>query len=280
MPVLYNAVPLLLAGLGALVSELAGSLCIAVEGFMTMGAFFSWLFAYATGYVWLGTVLAVLLAGLAGLGLAVLVEKTRANPFVAGLAFNLLASGLAGSISGSLFHTRGALTGLAFPADSGIGWLLLAVMVLCSTSYIIRWTSVGLCLRCVGLSGESVAFNEGAAFERGIESRRYRVGAWTLCAVLSALAGAAVTWSVGAYIPGGIAGRSWIAIALVFLGFKKAWGVGLAALVLSAAELAVISLQGRVGPGFPITILLGIPQALALVLYAASTVIGKRRPND
>jgi simple sugar transport system permease protein len=80
---------------------------------------------------------------------------------------------------------------------------------------------------------------------------------------------------VGAYAPGGIAGRGWIALAAVYLGFRKVWGVVFAALVFSLAE--------RLGYGFqsfgslPATALLGLPSAAALLLYFVSIVIERRK---
>jgi ABC-type uncharacterized transport system permease subunit len=51
----------------------------------------------------------------------------------------------------------------------------------------------------------------------------------------------------------------------VFLGFRKPWGVFAAALVFALAEMAAQRLQ--IFAGIPAAVLLGLPNALALLLY-------------
>jgi simple sugar transport system permease protein len=105
----------------------------------------------------------------------------------------------------------------------------------------------------------------------------YREGAWALAAFLASLAGAALTFRVGAYAPGGIAGRGWIALAAVYLGGRKVWGVVLAAIVFSFAERLGYSVQSF--GALPATALLGLPSALALGFYFLSQLRRKRFPR-
>jgi simple sugar transport system permease protein len=95
--------------------------------------------------------------------------------------------------------------------------------------------------------------------------------AWATASFLAALAGAALTFRVGVYAPGGIAGRGWIALAAVYLGFRRVWGVALAALVFTLAERLGYGIQ-RFG-ALPPTALLGLPPALALVFYTISRTV-------
>ncbi|MDR0496326.1 MAG: ABC transporter permease, partial [Treponema sp.] len=67
---LNSAAPLMLAGMGALLTDLSGALGIFIEGFMITGAFFSWIFAGWTGSVFWGTFLSATLAALTGWALA------------------------------------------------------------------------------------------------------------------------------------------------------------------------------------------------------------------
>jgi simple sugar transport system permease protein len=92
--------------------------------------------------------------------------------------------------------------------------------------------------------------------------------------LLAALAGAALTFRVGAYAPGGIAGRGWIALAVVYLGFRKVWGVVFAAIIFSFAERLGYGVQGF--GALPGTALLGLPSALALLFYFFSRLFRKR----
>jgi len=264
---LSSSAPLIFAGLGALLSDLSGALGIFIEGFMVMGAFFSWVFAGWMGSVFWGTLAGAALAALTGWVLARYTTWSGANPFIVGLAFNLAASGITLSLSASWFGTKGVLLNPAIilPGKNSFTYMALALLIIISV--FINRTVPGFRLRASGLSPD-------AAPERGIRPGLYREIAWTLAALLASLAGAALTFRVGAYAPGGIAGRGWIALAIVYLGFKKAWGVAAAAIIFSFAER--LGYGGRIFGAIPPTLLLGLPSALALLLYYFSLLLRKK----
>jgi simple sugar transport system permease protein len=233
---------------------------------MSAGAFFSWIFALKTGSPLAGTLISAGAAALAGWALARFVRISGANPFIAGLALNLAVSGLTGSLSAAWFGTKGVLRnpGLTLP-DPG-NFVYAACGLTIAAAFVIGKTGAGLRLRASGLSPE-------AARERGVRPERYREAAWAVAAFLASLAGAALTFRVGAYAPGGIAGRGWIALAAVYLGFRRVWGTAAAALIFTLAERLGYSVQSL---GAPATIFLGLPSALALVLYSVSH-IGRKK---
>ena len=283
---LNSAAPLMLAGLGALLTDLSGALGIFIEGFMITGAFFSWIFAGWTGSVFWGTFISALLAAVTGWGLARFVRLSRANPFVAGLALNLAASGITLSLSAVWFGTKGVLLNPAIKIPGPVkiplienipvlGQLLSGNNPFTYTAWIaavlvaiaLKRTVPGLRLRAAGLSPDASA-------ERGIRPGLYFEGAWALAAFLAALAGAALTFRVGAYAPSGIAGRGWIALAAVYLGFRKPWGVVLAAIAFSLAERLGYGVQSF--GTLPATALLGLPSILALMLYFFAMLFGRR----
>jgi simple sugar transport system permease protein len=258
----------MLASLGALLTDLSGALGIFIEGFMIIGAFFSWIFAGWTGSVFLGTFMSAILAALTGWALGRFVRLSGANPFIAGLALNLAASGVTLSLSAVWFGTKGVLLnpGINIPGPAPFtitAWICVLILAIG-----LKRTVPGLRLQASGLSPET-------ATERGIRPWVYRETAWALAAFLAALAGAALTFRVGAYAPGGIAGRGWIALALVYLGFRKVWGVALAAIIFSFAERLGFGVQGF--SVLPATALLGLPSALALMLYFVSLLLRKRK---
>jgi simple sugar transport system permease protein len=277
---LTAAAPLLLAGLGALLTELSGALGVFIEGFMILGSFFSLVFAVNSGSVWRGTLLAALLGALAGWALARFVRKTRANPFVAGLALNLAAGGVTDYLSQLWFGTKGVLRAPDLPIPGPVfiplvhkipvaGEILsgqlpftyIAWAFIILGGVIIGKTPLGLRLRASGRSPL-------AAEERGLHPAWYREGAWAAAAFLACLAGAALSFRVGAYTPGGVAGRGWIALAAIYLGFRTVRGTAVAALVFALAEYIGLGLQGF--GAVPATVLLGLPSALALLLYTLS----------
>jgi simple sugar transport system permease protein len=294
-----SAAPLVIASTGALFTELAGVLGIFTEGFMSAGAFFFWVITARTGSAFCGMAVSAFTAGLAGWALARFVRKTHINPFIAGLVVNITAGGITDAFSTLWFGTKGVLRNPDFavlrPLNIPIieripllgsvvsghevsvyaSWLVVIAAVL-----FIRRTSWGMGLRASGLSPQ-------AARERGIRPGLYWEAAWAVSAFLAAIAGAFLCFRIGSYTPGCVAGRGWISLAAVYLGFCHAGGVFAAALVFTLAEMATLSFQGfakipaatmglqglaMVSP----TVLLGLPHALALLLYVFSRWIRKK----
>lgn len=91
---MYSA-PLILAGLGGVISEKSGVVNLALEGIMTIGAFMGAAVAFATGNAWLG----FFSAGLAGAMLAFFhagaTVTFKANQTISGIALNFIGPGLA-----------------------------------------------------------------------------------------------------------------------------------------------------------------------------------------
>ncbi|MDR2702224.1 MAG: ABC transporter permease [Spirochaetaceae bacterium] len=284
-----SAAPLVIASTGALFTELAGVLGIFTEGFMSAGAFFFWVITARTGSAFCGMAASAAAAGFAGWALAHFVRKTHANPFIAGLAVNIAAGGITDALSTLWFGTKGvlrnpdfaALRSLNIPVIGKIPLLGSVVsgheisvyvswLTVIAAALFIRRTSWGMRLRASGLSPQ-------AARERGIRPGLYWEAAWAASAFLAAIAGAFLCYRIGSYTPGGIAGRGWISLAAVYLGFRHAGGVFAASLIFALAEMSALSLQGFAK--IPSTALLGLPHALALLLYVFSRWIKNRSKN-
>jgi simple sugar transport system permease protein len=281
-----SAAPLVIASTGALFTELAGVLGIFTEGFMNAGAFFFWVITARTGSAFFGMTISAIAASFAGWALARFVRKTHANPFIAGLVVNIAAGGITDALSTLWFGTKGVLRNpdfavlrpLNIPVIGKIPFLGSVVsgheisvyvswLTLIAAALFIRRTSWGMRLRTSGLSPQ-------AAKERGIRPGLYWEAAWVASAFLAAIAGAFLCFRIGSYTPGGVAGRGWISLAVVYLGFRHAGGVYAAALVFAFAEMSALSLQGFAK--IPATALLGLPHALALLLYVFSRWVRNR----
>ncbi|MDR2865369.1 MAG: ABC transporter permease [Spirochaetaceae bacterium] len=278
---LLSAAPLMLASLGALWTECAGVLSIAIEAWMISGAFTAYCFSLWTGSIPAALFLAALFTAFTGWAAMLFIEKSGADAFIVALALNLGVAGAVPLISARLFGTSGVLRSakLSVPAhtafpffENGVSpFVLLALFCALLSALIIRKTPFGLRLCASGLS-------RAVAFERGINTGRYRRLSWAIAAFLSALGGAALMFRTAVYAPQSVAGRGWLAVAAVFLGFRTVRGVCIAALVFAAADRLLI--QAQVYSAIPATALIGLPSALALILYAAAEFIAKKRRGE
>ena len=230
---LRAATPLLLAGVGELVTERSGVLNLGVEGMMLVGAATGFIGAASSGslVVGLGTAMLGGMALAAVFGLLTL--GLLANQVAAGLALTIFGIGLSALLGAGWEGVP--ITGLAtavWPhlaqASPALQQLLLidplvvvALLLPVGISLFLRKTRAGLVLRAVGESHD-------VAHALGYDVVRVRAAAVLFGGAMSGLAGASLSL---AYTPmwteGLVAGRGWIALALVvFSTWKPLYLVG------------------------------------------------------
>lgn len=256
--ILTASAPLLFATLGALVSEYAGVLAVFMDGAITLSGFICVACAIATGSPVAGYLAATVATVALLFAVARFTERTGANPFITGLAVNLLATGLTSWLSVALFDTRGVIPlGLParFPreAASAVAFSLAVVLALA-----LRHTRVGLVLRVSGSSPEALR-------SRGLSPSRYRTASWCVAAFFAAAAGSALALGLGAWVPNLSAGRGWTALAAVYLGYKRPIPCVAAVILFSVAEYGANAIQGL--SLVPATVVLGLPYLLALLAF-------------
>ena len=121
--IMESAAPLILAGLGGLLTEQAGILNIALEGMILGGAFSALLTAGLTGSLPLALAAAVA-AGLLTAALFNLSSFTlKGNPFIAGLGINILVPALTASLSSMLYGNQGIIRPETIPELPRLGGL-------------------------------------------------------------------------------------------------------------------------------------------------------------
>jgi simple sugar transport system permease protein len=286
IPLVHNAVeimtPFLLAGIGGLFTELAGMLNIALEGLILTGAFFSVVFAAATGSLLLGILLGILCSMLLSVLFGSVTLYLKANVFITGLATNLFASGFTIVLAYHLFKTKGViqfpniprLPALTVPpflqripllgdvlfGHNIIVYLTWAIVVL--SAIVIYRTPFGLRLRGTGL-------NEKTIFSLGLNPRRYQLAGILISGFTCGLAGAMLTIQLAAFVPEISSGRGWIALVAIYLGNKTPWGIFAASFVFGLAESFANYAQGATR--IPINFILALPYLItvvAMILYA------------
>jgi simple sugar transport system permease protein len=242
---IVSGTSLLYATLGEIVGERAGIVNLGLEGIMLIGAATGFAVTASTGYPYLGLTAAVLAGATTNLIFAYLVVGRHANQLATGLALMFFGIGMSaligrpfvgaliaglprldlatGSIGARLIGYD-ALVYLSLPAALFTWWLIFRT----------RW----------GLGVRTVGENPAAAFAAGLRPRRLQYQALAFAGALGGLAGAHIsvavtlTWSEGM-----VAGRGFIAIALViFARWNPLWAVA-GALLFGGAEGLQLQLQ-------------------------------------
>lgn len=239
------AAPFLLATIGLIINERAGVMNLGAEGIMAMSAVTAVLINLAGGDAGLA-----LLGGIgAGLALTaifgVMAVFLRVDQVLAGLVAFALGIGVSGFL-GDGFENQTANGISPFPASwfaflpkilAGIldqDWLTyFAFFAAIAVWFVVERTDLGLRLRAVGEDAP-------AADAAGVNVALYRFGAVLAGGVFCAIAGAHLSL-VGAHIwvDGMVAGRGWIAVAMVTLARWNALRAIAAALLFGAIQALV-----------------------------------------
>jgi len=220
--------PLIFAGMGELVAERTGVINLGVEGMMLIGAVAGFAFCASTG---LGPAAGLLAGAIAGAGaaliFAILALSLAANQAACGLALTIFGVGLSAFV-GQHFVSNSleGLKALDIPVLSEIpfiGSILFHqnyVVYLSILSFFVIWwilaqTKLGLLLKAVGESPES-------AHAMGYPVLLIRYGAVLFGGAMAGIGGAFLsTIYTPLWVENMVAGRGWIAIALVVFAVWK-----------------------------------------------------------
>jgi simple sugar transport system permease protein len=268
---LRAATPLLLAGFGELIAERSGVLNLGVEGMMLVGAAAGFIATAATGNPFLGLLVAALAGALMALLFGFLTLTLRANQVACGLALTIFGVGLSALIG--LPYQGTPITGLATVIWPGLDaatplvqqlmlldpvvWVALLLPVL--VSIFLYRTRRGLVLRAVGESHD-------VAHALGYSVLRVRYAAVLFGGAMAGLGGAYLSL---VYTPmwteNMVAGRGWIALALVvFSAWKPAW------LAAGAVLFGFVTIAQFHAEAFGLDV---SPNLLATLPYLATVVV-------
>lgn len=267
---LAAATPFLLAALGELVVERAGVLNLGVEGLMAFGAVIAFIIVYHGGGHFIAFVAAGVCGALLSLVFALIALGFRANQVATGLAIGILGQGLS-ALFGKSYESmtvkglqKISIPGLSdLPVIGGlftqdiVVWLsLLATLAIWAT---FAFTKTGLVIRAVGE-------NPKAAHAIGYPVITVRVAAVAFGGMMAGLAGA---YASVVYTPlwadGMIAGRGWIAIALVVFGTWLTGRVFLGACLFGAVSLMSLAAQ-TTGLDLPSQLLSSLPYIVTIIV--------------
>lgn len=276
------SVALLLASLGEMFNQRAGVFNLGCEGIMCMGAFLGFLPPYflksgplAPYGILLGFALAMVAGVLLGLLFALVTVTFRAEQGIAGIGLQMLGWGVAGTL---FRHYIGGVTGVdglaawAVPGLSRIPFLgdllfnhnpmvYVAFLMVPASWYVLFRTPWGLKVRAVGTEPR-------AADSMGIHVNRVRYQALMLGGALAGLGGAYLSLcQAKMFADDLVAGRGFIAVALVYFGRWNPIGIMGGALLFSLAQSLQLSIQVG-GIKFPYEFAVMLPYVLVILVLS------------
>jgi ABC-type uncharacterized transport system permease subunit len=286
------ATSIMYATLGEMITERSGILNLGIEGLMIFGAMTAFITTYVTHSLTLG-VCATILVGLAeGLIMAVVYGRIGTNQHVWGVAFTIANFGLAYFIYRLYFGgTAGVMSTITpyapvkIPFLAGIpvlgpilfqqyAYTYVALVLFVIFAIVFKYTIWGLIITVVG-------DNPAAADTAGISVYRTRYFTVTMGAIFMALGGSFLSIAqFNAFLFEIVAGRGWIAIALVTLGNWKPMRCLLAAIAfgfidalqlrMQALGMSQVVIAGTVVT-IPFQLFLALPYVLTILFLLISS---------
>jgi ABC-type uncharacterized transport system permease subunit len=254
---------LLVVALGGLLSERGGILNIGLEGMITAGAFVAIAAARAGAVVPVAIVAGGGAAVMVALLFALFSLRWNANPFIVGLAVNVLAAGTVPLLSEILFGTRGSVR-LEAGGIAVRSVVITAAAILLLVHLVLYHTPLGLRMRIAGEEPEWLR-------TRGVGVKRYQLAGLIGSGLLAGIAGGMLALRVGVYLPNISSGRGWIALVIVYLGYRTPAGLAGAALFFGIMEAIAVRAQAVLG--VPPTILLALPYLLTVIAFVSYAAV-------
>ncbi|HIZ78810.1 MAG TPA: ABC transporter permease [Candidatus Lachnoclostridium stercorigallinarum] len=278
--------PLLLAGLGGMITAKVGLLNLGLEGMMLVGAFTAVIVNYFTGSAFAGLLAAILVCSFMGLVFAVFYLKFKVDNIIISVAFNMFALAITQYLLGVLFGTSGAFASdkirklpeipipflenipvlRAFNSLSVIFWL--ALLITAVLSFVINRTTWGLHIRATGL-------NDNAVNTAGVNATRVRYICVILSGSLCGMGGAYLSTGYLAMFTNNMtAGRGYLGNIASIIGNRTAGGALAGSLLFSFTEGITMKIQAF---GFPSQLIQLIPYLAAFAVVIASACLKRRK---
>lgn len=271
------ATPYLFASIGESFSQRSGVLNLGVEGQMILGAFTAFYVVINTENLWLGVLAAMGVGGLMGLAMGFVSVTLKAQQGISGIGFYLFGLGMSNLLFQTLVGTVETVSGfpdISIPVLSSIpviGELLfkknilvyLAFLLVPVASFVLNKTNLGLKIRAVGENPE-------AADSLGVSVSKIRYFTTIFGGMMSGLSGASLSIALlNVFQLGMTAGQGFIAVALVYFGAWRPWGVLAGALLFSLVNGLQLWIQ-VLGINIPSEFAVMMPYILTILVLTAS----------
>ncbi len=273
--VISSSVPIILAALGGMFTNLVGKLNVALEGMMLTSAFVAIYVAEKTRSLSIALLVSILVSCIYAM-LIVLANNLKANIFLAGLAINLFASGLTSFLMTFLFGSKGTIVSQNSPilkkiklpfidslpsfgkVLSGYNILEYLTFLLTFLCYVlISKTTLGYRMRACGK-------NPSVARNLGIDVDKMIVTSFLLCGIFSGFAGAILSLSMRSFVAGMSNNRGWLALVAIIIGRENVFKVVLTCLIFGSFSFLSDFLQPF--SKIPAELLMSLPYVLTVVV--------------
>ncbi len=270
------ATPYLYAAIGETFVQLSGVLNLGVDGIMLMGAYSGFYVTLKTGNLWLGLLTAAIVGALMGLLMAVISVTMKAEQGISGIGLQLFGLGLSSLLFKMTIGSPQPITGfqpIPIPLLSEIPYIgdaffnhnilvYFAFLLVPISAFIINKTTFGLKVRAAGQ-------NPMAADSLGVNISQIRYTTLLLGGVLAGIAGAtlSIAW-VNLFQENMTNGMGFIAVALVYFGGWRPWGVMGGALLFSLVNAFQFTVQLNKNIAIPYDVLVMLPYILTILALA------------
>lgn len=261
LQILKYSAPVAFGAVGESAVQRSGTINVGLEGLMLGAAFSATIVSSNTGNPWLGLLAGIASGILTALAIGVLTIRFALDQIVVGTAINLLSLGVCGTLFEKQGRTGRLMNLPAIPKLIGsvdIIQILLIVSAI-TVGYLLYRTSFGLKLRAVGEYPDAVVAS-------GFSPAKLRYQALLIGGIMGGLGGAYLALGIAqSFATEMVAGRGFIAIALVTFARWRPVGILLAALMLGLFEVLQFQMQLS-GSSVPRSVLLALPYVATLLI--------------
>lgn len=267
------ATPYLYAGIGEMFGQRSGVLNLGVDGIMLLGAFAAFYVVVTTESLLYGLLTAMLVGGAMGLLMAFISVTLQAEQGISGIGIYLFGLGMSDLLFQKTLGSVQTVSGfprVAIPLLGDIPYIgeiffnhnalvYGAYLLVPIAWFIVNKTTIGLKIRAVGQNPE-------AADSLGVSVAGVRYFTVTLGGVMSGIAGASLSIALlNVFQQNLTAGLGFIAVALVYFGGWRPFGVLFGALIFSLVNALQVWVQ-VMGIPVPSDIAVMMPYVLTIVV--------------
>lgn len=287
------ATPYLFASIGEMFGQRSGIYNLGVEGIMLMGAFAAFYVTLTYGNPWLGLLAAIIVGGIMGLAMAFISVTMQAEQGISGIGIFLFGLGMSDLLFQRMLGTVETVSGfrpigdffaanfpnllpglLGIPVIGSIVAILAQQSILVYVAYAlvpVAWyvmyrTTMGLKIRAAGE-------NPAAADALGVSIAQTRYATVTFGGMMAGVAGASLSIALlNVFQQNLTSGIGFIAVALVYFGGWRPYGVLFGALLFSmvnALQLWIQALNIPI-PGDASELLIMMPYLLTILVLVFS----------